>query len=62
MVVNYFGSMEKANVLFSLQPYAHNAYPAFTPPSNIEFNSPTIEVYSTVIANNNQNANFYTEQ
>jgi hypothetical protein len=48
--------------MFALYPYAHNVYPAFSAPNSIEFNSPSIEVYTTAVANNNQNANFYTPQ
>jgi hypothetical protein len=54
--------MEKTNLIFSLSPYEHNTYPAFSPPNTIEFNPPLIELYSVVSANNNQNSNLYTKQ
>ena len=50
------------NLVFALYPYAHNVYPAFSAPNSIEFESPNIQVYTTVTANNNQNANYYTPQ
>ena len=54
--------MEKTNLLFSLSPYNHHTYPAFSPPNDIEFDAPVIELFTVVSANNNQNANFYSTQ
>lgn len=45
---------------FSLSPYAHNTYPAFTPPPNVEFDTPTIRRIFPIVANNNQNAQVYS--
>ena len=62
VIVDYINyDMEATSLSFELTPYAHSAYPAFTPPSNVEFRPETIEVILTVIANNNQNANLYTD-
>ena len=43
VVVNYQNyTMEKEYLSFTLNPYDNNNYPAFTPPSNIEFFPPYI--------------------
>lgn len=61
VVVNYQNySMEKQYLSFTLYPYENNIYPAFTPPSNIEFFPPYINCVVQVQANNNQNANLYS--
>lgn len=61
VIVNYQNySMEKQYLSFTLNPYDNNMYPAFTPPSNIEFFPPYINCIIQVQANNNQNANLYS--
>lgn len=57
--INY--SMENTYLCFELAPYAHNAYPAFTVPNSIEYVPQSILTYLTVSANNNQNANLYSD-
>lgn len=60
-VVNYANaSMEAAYLVFTLTPYANNAYPIFSPPYTSEMNPPFIGCYVSVLANNNQNSNVYS--
>ncbi len=61
VVVNYVNfTMETVYLVFTLTPYANNAYPIFSPPYTAEMNPPFIGCYVTVLANNNQNSNVYS--
>lgn len=61
VIIDYVGvDMENQWISFELTPYAHNAYKAFTPPNNIEYNPTIIIVTVEIKANNNQNANLYS--
>ena len=63
VIVDYANyTLEKEWLSFTLDPYSHNAYPAFSPPNNVEFNPAFIGLYLSVVANNNQNANAYSAQ
>lgn len=57
--INY--SMESTYLCFELAPYAHHTYPVFTVPNSIEYVPQSILTYLTVSANNNQNANLYSD-
>jgi hypothetical protein len=62
VIVDYMNyDMEGTRLSFELTPYAHNAYATFTPPSNVEFVPQSILCVVEVVANNNQNANLYTD-
>lgn len=63
VILNYVNSsLQKSNLQFSLTPYSHSLDPAFSPPNNAYFIAPLIQTFTTVTANNNQNANLYTPQ
>jgi len=62
VILNYINyDMEGTTISFEIRPYDHNAYPAFTTPNNVEFFPPSIKCIISVIANNNQNSNLYTD-
>ena len=62
VIVDYIDyDMEETTLSFELAPYTHNTYPAFSVPSNTEFVPSTILTIVTVLANNNQNSNLYSD-
>lgn len=63
VVIDYKNyDLQQEYLSFTLDPYSSGTYPAFTPPSNVEFLPPLIQDYVVIIPNNNQNAKYYSDQ
>lgn len=62
VLIYYLVGLQDKNLVFKFNPYKDNTSSTFSPPAGSSFTPQEFNLNVTVIPDNNQQANFYTEQ